>query len=249
MRTARVYIPQPLSSGAQIVLDETTSHYVVRVLRLRSGQPLVLFNGDGDEYDARVERAVGTGVVANIGAGRSGNRESPLGIFLGQSVARGERMDFVLQKSVELGVTSITPLRTRRTQVQLSGSRLDNRLAHWGGVVRSACEQSGRTVLPKLDRVALLSDWLQSAQCRNAQLRLVLDPRASVRLTDLEPAASVAVLVGPEGGLTEEEVSESTARGFVRLRLGPRTLRTETAPLALLAALQTLWGDLSGRSS
>lgn len=249
MRTARVYTAQRLSSGTQIVLDPATSHYVARVLRLRSGQPLVLFNGDGDEYDALVETADGTAVVANIGAGRSVDRESPLGIFLGQSVARGERMDLVLQKSVELGVTSITPLHTQRTQVQLSGSRLDKRLAHWRGVVRSACEQCGRTVLPELGCVALLSDWLQSAQCQNAQLRLVLDPGASLRLTDLAPAASVAVLVGPEGGLTEREVSESAARGFVGLRLGPRKLRTETAPLALLAALQTLWGDFTGRDS
>jgi 16S rRNA (uracil1498-N3)-methyltransferase len=154
-------------------------------------------------------------------------------------------MDFVLQKSVELGVASVTPLWTKRSQVRLSGERLDRRIHHWRGIIRSACEQSGRVVVPRLGECAPLSDWLTSAECREAQHRLVLDPAAPVHLKQLDPATRVSVLIGPEGGLGEDEITRATSHGFLRIGLGPRTLRTETAALAILTALQTLWGDLS----
>ena len=175
---------------------------------------------------------------------RQPDRESKLRITLGQGISRGERMDFVLQKSVELGVESITPLWTKRSQVQLSGRRLEKRLSHWRGVIRSACEQSGRVYLPKLHSAAKLPNWYSVK--RTQSLQLVLDTAASLHLSDLTPAREIRILIGPEGGLEGDEVSLAEESGFKRIRLGPRILRTETAALATVAAIQALWGDLSG---
>jgi 16S rRNA (uracil1498-N3)-methyltransferase len=244
MRVSRIYTRQLLNSGATVTLGEELSHYVLRVLRLRRGDPLILFNGDGSEYQAILSEADRSQAAALIGQADKPHRESALRVFLGQGLARGERMDFVLQKSAELGAVSITPLWTNRCQVQLSGKRLENRLAHWHGIVRSACEQSNRVVLPGLDKPTPLPEWLAAVQLQEQQLKLVLDPSATRRLRDLPPASSVSILVGPEGGLDEDEIRLSESNGFQRIRMGPRVLRTETAALAALAAVQTLWGDL-----
>ena len=244
MRISRIFTEQPLNSGAAVTLGEEISHYVLRVLRLRPGDPLILFNGDGNEYRAILSKTDRKQTAVLIGQADKPCRESGLRVFLGQGLPRGERMDFVLQKSVELGAACITPLRTKRCQVQLSGKRLENRLAHWQGIMRSACEQSNRIVLPGLDNLTPLAEWLKTVQSREQQHKLVLDPSASQQLRDLQPATSVSLLVGPEGGLDQEEITLSESHGFQRIRLGPRVLRTETAALAALAAVQALWGDL-----
>jgi 16S rRNA (uracil1498-N3)-methyltransferase len=227
-----------------VTLEETTSHHLLRVLRLKPGESLLLFNGNGKEYQAVLEGSCKKQARVLVKDSRQPDRESKLHITLGQGIARGERMDFVLQKSVELGVGSITPLWTKRSQVQLSGRRLEKRLNHWQGVIRSACEQSGRVYLPKLHRAAKLANWYSFN--RKQSLQIVLDPTASLRLSDLTPAGEIRILIGPEGGLEDDEISMAEAGGFKRIRLGPRILRTETAALATVAAVQSLWGDLSG---
>jgi 16S rRNA (uracil1498-N3)-methyltransferase len=170
-------------------------------------------------------------------------RESRLHIHIGQGISRGERMDMVMQKSAELGVQAITPLWTQRSQVQLDGKRLARRLSHWEGIVVSACEQSGRVQLPSLTPACSLPEWL-STRIEN-ETRLVLDPEAEQVLKDITPMQKVCVLIGPEGGLEGSEIEKAVANGFNRVKFGPRILRTETATLAILAAMQTLWGDLS----
>lgn len=245
MRVSRFYTGQALAEGASISLDGETAHYIARVLRLGPGAALILFNGDGSEYHALLEDVDKKQVRVKLGHAEHPQRESPLRITLGQGISRGERMDFVLQKSVELGVSAITPLWTSRSQVRLSGARLDKRLSHWRGIVRSACEQSGRVVLPDLNNSCTLSDWCREA---NETCRVVLDPQATLTLGKLPPADNVCVLIGPEGGLDAEEIAIAETAGFQRVSLGPRVLRTETAALAILAALQTLWGDLAGQT-
>jgi 16S rRNA (uracil1498-N3)-methyltransferase len=212
-------------------------------LRLKAGESLLLFNGDGGEYRAVFKEVDDKRARVLVQDVIQPERESPLQVDLGQGVSRGARMDMVLQKSVELGVDSITPLWTKRAQVQLRGARLEKRLSHWQGVIRSACEQSGRVYLPKLNAATDLQNWY----CDEASpsLRLVLDPTATLQLSDLRPEKVIRILVGPEGGLQSEEISAAEDNGFKRVRLGPRILRTETAALASLAAVQTLWGDLS----
>lgn len=244
MRVARVFSDQPLASGATLILDSDTSHYLLRVMRLHRGDRLILFNGNGKEYQAVLMNADRKQATVLIGDAGNPQTESVLCVSLGQGIPRGERMDFVLQKSVELGAASITPLVTNRSQVHLSGKRLENRLAHWQGILRSACEQSNRIVLPALNGVTRLPDWLESRQAQERQHKLVLDPTALCRLKELEPATSVSIVIGPEGGLDQNEIKLAVSHGFQRIRLGPRILRTETAALATLAALQTLWGDL-----
>jgi len=240
----RFYTEQSLSPGQKVILEETSSHHLLRVLRLKPGESLLLFNGNGKEYRAILEEAGKKQATVLVQDSRQPDRESKLHITLGQGVSRGERMDFVLQKSVELGVGSITPLWTKRSQVQLSGKRLEKRLNHWRGVIRSACEQSGRVYLAKLHSAAKLPDWCSVS--RKQSLQLVLDPSASLQLSDLTPAREIRILIGPEGGLQSDEISMAEASGFKRIRLGPRILRTETAALATVAAVQALWGDLSG---
>jgi 16S rRNA (uracil1498-N3)-methyltransferase len=246
MRQSRFYVDQPLAEGADIALDERNSHYLLRVLRLKPGDALIMFNGNGYEYSALLEQASKKQATVKLLNRTSPQRESPLHIEIGQSVARGERMDFVLQKSVELGVQCITPLWTRRSQVRLDNNRLEKRLAHWHGVVHSACEQSGRVRVPELQAPVDLNAWLATPA---DGLSIVLSPRSATTLKDLPTANRVRVLVGPEGGLEEEEIHSAETYGFQAVCLGPRILRTETAALATLTALQVLWGDLSTQSS
>lgn len=244
LRLSRFYTELPLSPGQSVTLETTTSHHLLRVLRLKPGESLLLFNGDGREYQARLVEFANKQAKVLVQDSWQPDRESRLRITLGQGISRGERMDFVLQKSVELGVASITPLWTKRSQVQLSGKRLKKRLSHWRGVICSACAQSGRVCLPTLHNAEKLPDWYRVK--RKQSLWLVLDPAASLQLSDLTPNSEIRILIGPEGGLDSDEISLAEASGFKRVRLGPRILRTETAALATVAAVQTLWGDLSG---
>lgn len=241
MRLHRIFTPDHLATGATVELDERAARHLGRVLRVRSGDTVTLFNGDGHDYRSTVVKATKQAVSARVDETVPVKSESPLRIQLAQGIARGERMDFALQKAVELGVAEIQPLFCRRTEVKLSGARLAKRLDHWRGVIISACEQSGRAVLPRLLEPARLASWLEEPP---TGARLVLRPEARATLPGLAPRDRICLLIGPEGGLADPEIAAAENAGFTPVRLGPRVLRTETAGLAALAALQTLWGDL-----
>ncbi len=242
MSNPRIFLPCVLVPGATVTLDERAANHLVRVLRVEPGQALTLFNGEGGEYTAEFVAARGAIAAAHVLAHRPVERESPLAIWLGQGMGRGERMDHVVQKATELGASRITPLSTQRTVVHLDGERAMRRVEHWRGVAIAACEQCGRNRIPGVDAPQTLAHWLAEAM---PPLRLLPDPRGRMRLADLpqERPEAVVLLVGPEGGLAEGEIERARAAGFEGIVLGPRILRTETAPLALIAALQARWGD------
>ncbi len=243
MRTPRVYVDLPLAAGARVTLPAAQSQHLTLVLRLAAGDPVTLFNGNGRDYDARLLDAHRTGTAVACGA--AGNEEPipALRIHLGLGISKGERMDFALQKAVELGVDRVTPLFTGRSLVRLDPGRLAKRQTHWGGVMIAACEQSGRRRLPSLEQAARLEDWLAQGHPGG----IVLDHRSLTPLPGLPaPGADLTLLVGPEGGLSTAERAAARAAGFTGVRLGPRVLRTETAPLAAIAAIQALWGDFGG---
>ena len=241
----RIFLSGELRPRSECRLPPAQAHHVVRVLRLAQGDAVTLFNGDGAEYDAMVASVTRDAVTVKIGDARSGAREPALEIVLGQALSSGERMDYTVQKAVELGVAAIHPLAAARSVVRLTGERAEKRVAHWQAVVVSACEQSGRNRVPPVAPVADLAAWLARPAAGGAgALRLLLAPTGATRLRDLpRPAASIVLLAGPEGGFTPEEEAAARHCGFTPVRLGPRVLRTETAAVAALAALQALWGD------
>ncbi|MBI3772235.1 MAG: 16S rRNA (uracil(1498)-N(3))-methyltransferase [Gammaproteobacteria bacterium] len=242
MRIPRIYTPQPLHAGDKITLDENAFSHAVRVLRLDAGDALTLFNGQGGEYTAVLIEANRKLAVAEVQSFSNREVESPLNISLGQCISRGEKMDYTIQKAVELGVTAITPLFSERCGVRLDTERMERKLEHWQSIVVGACEQSGRNRVPMVHPPQALTDWL--ATCPPG-LRLVLSPTATATLHDLAtPNAPLSLLLGPEGGLTNAEIDTAIKSGFSGIRLGPRVLRTETAAVATLSAIQTLWGDL-----
>ncbi len=244
MRTIRCHVDAPLAVGTTLALPEETTTHLLRVLRLSVGDAVRLFNGDGHDYAARLLSAGKRGADVEVTARHAVATESPLRLVLAQGVARGEKMDLVLQKATELGVAAIVPLLTERTEVKLDGDRADKRLAHWRGVVASACEQCGRAVLPQVSAPLPLATW---AAAGGHGAGLVLDPRGGVSLGEVPaPAAgkTLTLVAGPEGGLSERDLATLRAAGFTGLRLGPRVLRTETAGLAAIAALQARHGDL-----
>jgi 16S rRNA (uracil1498-N3)-methyltransferase len=244
MRIPRVYVPQPLHPGREIDLPVQAGEHLVRVLRLERGHPLRLFNGDGNEYAGEIASLAKRGVTALVGAAaEAADRESPLRIKLAQGIARGEKMDWILQKATELGVARIVPLVTDRTEVKLDAERAERRLAHWQAVLGSACEQCGRNRLPELFEPIRLADWAAQAAGTD-ELCLALDPLGATSLREVPAASHMTLVVGPEGGLSEHDLDTLAQAGFAGLRLGPRILRTETAGLAALAALQALRGDL-----
>jgi 16S rRNA (uracil1498-N3)-methyltransferase len=241
MPAPRFYLDQAHAPGARFSLPPGTARHATRALRLAADDVVTLFNGRGGEYSARIER-VHKGEVAVSITGFAGiERESSLRVLLAQGISSGERMDFTLQKAVELGVAAIQPIAARRSVVKLAGDRADRRVAHWQGVVASACEQCGRNQVPTVAAPLTLADWL--GEYRGGRL-LFLSPLAELRLADLPaPVAADSLVAGPEGGFEADEIAALHAAGAIPVRLGPRVLRTETAALAALAALQTLWGD------
>ncbi|MDF2179482.1 16S rRNA (uracil(1498)-N(3))-methyltransferase [Aliiglaciecola sp. CAU 1673] len=242
MRIPRIFHPDLLAVDQEISLSPDAINHIGNVLRLRSGQPVVLFNGDGNEYPATLIEVGKRHVSAMIDAKLSVSCESPLGIHLGQAVSKGDRMDFVLQKSVELGVTDITPLTSERSVVKLSEERWTKKHEQWQKIIAGACEQCGRNRLPTLHPVMSLSQWTQQS---TQQLRLTLDPRAELKMDQLHPPKEgIRLLIGPEGGLSDQEVYQAQQHGFIGIQLGPRVLRTETAALTAIAALQSRFGDL-----
>lgn len=243
MRAPRIYVEATLAVGEVHPLPAAQTRHISQVLRLKAGDRLILFNGDGHEYDARLAEASRHHATAAIEARGDVEPAPPLEIRLAIGISRGERMDFALQKAVELGVSQVMPLFTKRSQVKLDGARLDKRMEHWRGVVISACEQSGRRRIPMLERAQTLGTWLETQRKGGLQL----DPGATSALPELTPpSAGVTLLIGPEGGLEPKEREMAGARGFQGVRLGPRILRTETAPLAAIAVIQALWGDFRG---
>lgn len=242
MRISRIYTEARLQPDQVIELDSKTGHYVFRVLKLRAGDPMVLFNGDGSDYAAQLLSNRRDRVQASVTARVPAVAESPLGITLAQAIGKGDRMDLALQKSTELGVARIQPLFTERTEVKIEGARLEKRMEHWRRVMVSACEQSGRAVIPRLDEPLDLYTWLSNAQC---PMIFALVPGAQRSLQDVpDKPDDVALLVGPEGGLSDREVKQLQLVGARRVGLGPRVLRTETAGPAAIAILQAFWGDL-----
>jgi 16S rRNA (uracil1498-N3)-methyltransferase len=243
VRIPRFYLPDLLSVGMTVSLDDNAFAHAVRVLRLKPNAPLILFNGRGGAFAATLTEIGKRNAAAQITAVLPGEVESSLTIALAQGVSRGDNMDYTVQKAVELGVAVIQPLFTERGGVDLSGERLERKVQHWRGVVIGACEQCGRNQLPELREPLSLAGWLERAA--EPGLRLLLDPVAESGLRGLEPSSAlITLLIGPEGGLSPAEISQAQRAGFSGVRLGPRILRTETAGVAALAALQALWGDL-----
>ncbi len=243
MRVIRIFQPGPLGAEQSVQLNDDACHHLVNVLRVKVGQPLVLFNGDGCDYPADVTAVGKRRVDVEVNARISLTTESPLALHLGQGVSKGDRMDFVLQKSVELGVTEITPLITERCNIKLNTERWEKKHQQWQKIIIGACEQSGRNVVPTLHPPVSLQDWLsQSTQ----QLRITLHPRAERGFADLpRPQQGCRLLIGPEGGLSDAEIHRTQEAGFDAVRLGPRVLRTETAALTSISILQSQFGDLA----
>ena len=241
MRIPRIYQATKLASETEVALDARASQHLIKVLRLRDGAPVIIFDGHGESYQAQLIHSGGKAATVRLLARIEQQTESPLQLHVGLGISKGERMDYAIQKLVETGVHRITPLLTAHTVVKLDNRREQSRRQHWQGVIISACEQCGRNHLPQLHEVSDISHWLAGVA---ADRKLVFDAAGTVDLKTLQPApASVCVLIGPEGGLSEQEVSEACRQGFDNVRLGPRILRTETAAVAISAALQTLWGD------
>ncbi|QLC72789.1 16S rRNA (uracil(1498)-N(3))-methyltransferase [Pseudomonas sp. LPB0260] len=238
MRLSRFFIDAPLSLG-QHQLPEAQAHYIGRVLRHAAGDAVQLFDGSGQEYLGELIEVGKKSVRVELREAFAGLAESPLSIHLGQGLSRGERMDWAIQKATELGASEISPIVSERCEVRLKDERADKRMAHWRQVAISACEQCGRSVLPLIHPPIALGDWLQRVE---AQLKLVLHPVAEPLVSHARPQ-SLAFLIGPEGGLAEAEVEQAKAAGFLAARLGPRVLRTETAPVVALSVAQQLWGD------
>jgi 16S rRNA (uracil1498-N3)-methyltransferase len=240
MRITRVFVDLPLAAGVRVTLPAAQSQHLTLVLRLAPGDPLTLFNGDGRDYAAHLVGAQRTAAIAACEVAGDEEPRPALRIHLGLGVSKGERMDFALQKAVELGVDRITPLFTGRSVVRLDADRLAKRHAHWAGIMISACEQSGRRRVPALGQATRLDDWLAQRHPGG----ILLDHRSQTPLPSLPPPAQdITLVVGPEGGLSEAERAAARTAGFVGVRLGPRILRTETAPLAAISAIQALWGD------
>lgn len=239
----RFYCPGDLSQGATRDLPEAAAHHAARVLRLTVGDPVILFNGKGGEVNAEVQAITKHRVLLRIGQWEAREAEPPVAVTLVQGLSARERMDFTIQKAVELGVAEIFPVETRRSVMRLAHERAERRVEHWQNLVISACEQCGRNRVPTVHPVSQLPDWLGAHPAAQSELRLILSASASTRLQDLRPGERVTLMAGPEGGFAPEELAMTTACAFTAVRLGPRILRTETAALAALAAIHALWGD------
>ena len=240
MRSYRVYSSSLLTSGQVCALDEHASHHLARVLRVKVGTQVSVFNGDGQDYSGQVDAVSKQQVTVNITSVKSLHTESTLHTCLALAVSKGDRFDWAIKKATELGVTSIVPILSQRVDVRLSPERWLKKRAHWQQVVISACEQSGRAVIPEVFSPEPFDSWVAGME---ADCKYLLDPALESEETSTTPE-SVAVLIGPEGGFTSEELRLASQFGFYALRLGPRVLRTETAPLVALSVIGARWGDI-----
>ncbi|MCO1335497.1 16S rRNA (uracil(1498)-N(3))-methyltransferase [Microbulbifer sp. OS29] len=248
MRIPRIFSRQPLATQQVVELDDLASRHLVKVLRLGAGHPLTLFDGSGGEYRAELIEA-GKRARVNVGEFCPEDRQSPLALTLAIGISRGDRFDWVIQKATELGVGAIQPLFTERCEVKLSSDRLQKKLGHWRQITISACEQCERNRVPEIAEPVKLAQYLQgSSQDSEAQAKLVLHHRTELDLHQWQAErgkpTSALLLVGPEGGLSQMEIDAALTQDFMPLRLGPRVMRTETAPVAALSVLQFQWGDL-----
>jgi len=242
MRVPRIYHSGDLAPQQSITLEPDAANHVGRVLRLNIDAPIILFNGQGGQYDAVLVEAGKKRVVAKIIDFQDITLESPLTIHLGQGISRGDKMELTIQKAVELGVNQITPLFTERCGVKLSGERLAKKVSQWQKIVISACEQCGRNTIPTINQPISLEQWLAQP---SDELKLNLHPRASYSINSLpEPIHGIRLVIGPEGGLSDVEIEQASQSGFDEVLIGPRVLRTETAGLTVISALQTRFGDL-----
>ena len=242
MRIPRIYSPVELIPETTVELDERASHHLLRVLRMEPGQPLCLFNGDGNEYPAELAEGGRKTARARVLECNFPKSESPLAIRLAQVISKGDRMDYAVQKSVELGAHDIQPLISERCDVRLTGDREEKRVRHWQHVAVSSAEQCGRARVPAVQPLMSLEEWL--GQPSDAELRLVLHHRSQDGLTAHSHPGRLDLLIGPEGGLSDAEISAAREAGFSPVTFGPRVLRTETAPVVALSLCQWLWGDL-----
>jgi 16S rRNA (uracil1498-N3)-methyltransferase len=242
MPISRVFQAIPLSVNATLQLDEYATHHIARVLRASVNDELIIFNGEGGEYLATITRIDKKAITVHITEFHARDNESPLELYLAQGISRGEKMDYTIQKAVELGVKKIFPLDTERCNVKLDEERRIKRLQHWGSIIVSACEQSGRNHVPEIMAPQSLDSFLTSVE---AEGKFVLAPGACNKLTEfsLPRHSRVVLLIGPEGGLSQAEIDLANKKGFTPLSLGPRILRTETAAVAALAVLQFFMGD------
>ena len=232
-------------NGGELLLEGDRARYLGRVLRLAVGDEILIFNGNGGEWSATIRAMTKSTATLQVGASHEVGSESPLKIHLVQGISRGERMDFVVQKATELGVKRITPVLTEYGVVKLDAARAEKRRDHWQSVAASACEQSGRTRLPLIDAPMALNDWFGNKPTK-VDAELILAPAAPISLANISvPETKVCVLIGPEGGFSEAEYEDAAVAGFTSVSLGPRVLRTETAAVAALSVMQSLWGDLA----
>lgn len=244
MREIRLFVDVPLAPGRELPLPQEASGHALRVLRLKAGDDVTLFNGDGREYRARLTNADPRGTSVYIESVDAQERESPLRITLIQSLARGEKMDWIIQKATELGVARIWPVVSARSEVRLDSTRGEKRLDRWRAVAIAACEQCGRNVLPEISPPEALAASLSAHPASDTETRWMLHPGGTTRLRHAGSAtADVLLAVGPEGGFSDDDLHALRQAGFRALALGPRVLRTETAGLAAVAALQASYGD------
>jgi len=240
----RFFCAGDLSQGATRDLPESAVHHAARVLRLTVGDSVTVFNGAGGESDARILSIGKDRVSVRVGPWHSREAEPSVRVVLLQGLSARERMDFTVQKAVELGVAEIFPVEMRRSVMRLAEERAARRIEHWQNLAIAACEQCGRNRVPEVHPVSALPDWLGAHPIVPGEKRVVLSTLAAARLRDLSAPQQLLLLAGPEGGLAPEELEMAQACGFTPVRLGPRVLRTETAALAALAAVHALWGDL-----
>ena len=242
MRNPRIYQATELELDKEIALDDQGANHIGNVLRMQPGQPLIVFNGQGGEFQCEIIAANKKNVSIRALGFSSDNRQSTLHTHLGQVISRGDRMDYALQKAVELGVSEITPLFSMRCEVKLTGARLDKKRQQWEHLVISACEQSGLNIIPKLNHPVPANEWFSQTE---GSFKWLLHPGETPlhNLLSDEKPASICLAIGPEGGFEPQEIEHANQSGFQAVAIGPRVLRTETAPVAALSLLQYQWGD------
>ncbi|MCH9843181.1 MAG: 16S rRNA (uracil(1498)-N(3))-methyltransferase [Gammaproteobacteria bacterium] len=244
MRDIRVHTKQQLSSGTEIILDDFAARHIGKVLRLNPGKFVTIFNGEGGEFKSTITKINRNKITLLVGDHVKETNESPLKIHLGIGISRGDRMDTVIQKSTEVGVSEITPLFTERVGVKLENDKVKSRLLHWQKVCISACEQSHRTKIPIINSPKKIEDWIQNA---SAQKKVMLDPKGKTQISTLKnnnAIVDISLLIGPEGGFSAREVEIAKNSEFDQISLGPRILRTETAPIVAISIFQSMWGDI-----
>ena len=246
MRYPRLFTDQPLTPGGQVVLKGKVAQHLGRVLRARAGEQIALFNGDGQEFAAKVLTVNKREVSVDIGAASTPQTESLVHTTLGLCLSKGDRFDWAIQKATELGVGAVTPLYSERVDFSIPPDRIEKRAAHWRQIAISACEQCGRVRIPAVSPPQPFEQWVQSVAAEQKWVLHCGNHGATQSGASKEAPADAALLIGPEGGLTDQEVSRACENSFGVLRLGPRVLRTETAPVVALSALSVYWGEMPG---